>query len=111
MSGGIDQDEDVLTAAKRELQEETGMMASEWIPLGGVDTFTSVIDSRATLFLARGLTTGGEAMPEGTEQIALIKMSFQEALGMIMNGTITHGPTCVLILKVNEYLKNVASSQ
>ncbi len=106
VSGGIDKDEDALTAAKRELQEETGMMASEWIPLGNVDPFTSVIDSPATLFLARGLTTGGEAMPEGTEQIVSIKMPFQEALGMVMDGVITHAQTCVLILKANEYLRN-----
>src|SRR4028118_984922 len=36
VSGGIEPDEDPLTAAKRELQEEAGLEASEWIDLGWV---------------------------------------------------------------------------
>ncbi|QQR79217.1 MAG: NUDIX hydrolase [Candidatus Moraniibacteriota bacterium] len=109
VSGGIDKNEDVLTAAKRELQEELGITASEWVPLGSVDPFTSVVNCPSALFLARELVVGGSALPEGTEQIELIKMPFQEVLNMVMTGAITHGPTCVLILKANEYLKNEKS--
>jgi ADP-ribose pyrophosphatase len=48
--------------------------------------------------LARKLTFGDHA-PEGTEQIRCLKMPLTEAIHKIMASEITHGPSCVLILK------------
>ena len=55
VSGGMDHDESPLECAKRELKEETGYEATEWIDLGYIDPFTSIIRSRNYIFLARDL--------------------------------------------------------
>lgn len=103
VSGGIDEGEQPLDAAKRELEEELGIQAEEWVSLGVVDPFTSVVHSPAHLFLARKLHFS-ETSREGTEIIKTIKMTMTEAIKMVQNNIITHGPTCVLILKAKNYL-------
>lgn len=103
ISGAIDENEEPLEAAKRELQEETGIQADEWINLGEVNPFTTVVKSPATLYLARKLKFG-EANPEETEQIKIRKIKFEEAVKIVVESKITHGPSCVLILKAAIYL-------
>ena len=104
ISGAIDEGEDALGAAKRELKEEVGISAMEWVDLGKVNPFTTVIKSPATMYLAKNLQFS-EANPEGTEKIDIIKVKFEEAVKMVMESQITHGPSCVLILKAAEYLR------
>lgn len=100
VSGGIEPGEDALTTAQRELQEELGITATEWEPLGVVDPFTTVVVSPTVLYLARGLSWG-ETNPEGTEQIRCVRLPFDEAVEMVLDGRISHAPTCVLILKAH----------
>lgn len=103
-SGGIDGNEEPIKAAKRELKEELGIEAEEWVDLGLVNPFTTVIKSPQKMFLARKLKFGKDNQEE-TENIELFKVKLEKAVQMVMDSTITHGPSCVLILKVNEYLK------
>ena len=104
VSGGIDNNEKPLDAAKRELQEELGIIAKEWTELGLVNPYTAVIRSPAHLFLARKIEFT-ESNQEGTETIKLVKIKFEDAVKMVMESKITHGPSCVLILKAKEFLK------
>ena len=104
ISGGIDENEDLLTAAMRELQEETGIQANEWIDLGSIDPFTTVVKSPNHLYLARGLSFS-EANPEGTESIKVIKVSLAEAITWVMESKITHGASVAVILKAKAFLK------
>jgi ADP-ribose pyrophosphatase len=97
VSGGIEPGEDALLTARRELQEELGIEAEEWHELGTVDPFTSSVVSPTRLFLARQLRFGPQT-PEGTELIRRVSVPFAAALQMVMDGRITHAPTCVLIL-------------
>ena len=102
-SGGLDGDEEPIETAKRELKEELGIEAQEWIDLGLVNPFTTVIKSPQKMFLARKLTFGQDNQ-EDTEDIKLIKVKLEESVKMVMDSVITHGPSCVLILKAKEYL-------
>lgn len=104
VSGAIDENEKPIAAAKRELEEELGIQADEWTDLGIVNPFTTVIKSPAYLFLARKLKFT-ESNQEETENIKLVKVKFEEAVKMVMESKITHGPSCVVILKVKEYLE------
>lgn len=103
VSGGIDDNEKPLDTAKRELLEELGIEAEEWIDLGLVNPFTTVIKSPANIFIAKKLKFKG-ANPEGTEIIGTIKVKLEQAVDMVMRSEITHGQSCILILKANEYL-------
>ena len=104
VSGAIDEGETALEAAKRELKEELGAEADEWIDLGRMNPFTTVVKSPATMYLAKGIKFS-EADPEGTEKIDLVKVKFDDAVKMVMDSEITHGQSCVLILKASEYLR------
>lgn len=104
VSGAIDQNEKPIEAAKRELKEELGIEANDWVELGIVNPFTTVVKSPATLFLARKLKFS-EANPEGTEKINIVKVKFDEAVRMVMESKITHAQSAVLILKADKYLQ------
>lgn len=105
VSGAIDAGEEPLTAAQRELKEELGITAEEWIDLGLLNPFTSVVHSPARLFLARKLRFS-ETNREGTEIIRMMKIPFKEVVKMVTESKITHAQTAVLILKVKEWLSN-----
>jgi 8-oxo-dGTP pyrophosphatase MutT (NUDIX family) len=86
--GGSPLDEDPLEGARRELREETGYDATHWRELGRVHLSNSVSDEEAILYLATGLTAG-DATPDGTEDLRVRHVPFDEALAMIADGRIT----------------------
>jgi 8-oxo-dGTP pyrophosphatase MutT (NUDIX family) len=102
--GAIDENETPEEAAKREIQEELGIEANELIDLGQVDLDTSIVQCPARLFLAKNLKFT-DSNPEGTETIKPLKRPLSEAVKMVMSSEITHGPSCVLILKASNYTK------
>lgn len=104
VSGGIDQGETPLEAAKRELKEESGLEAEEWIDLGTVNPFTSIVESPSYLFLAKKLKEGTRSLENG-EFLEVLKVPMEKAVEMVMQSKITHGPSCALILKADKYLR------
>lgn len=105
VSGGIEKREKPLAAAERELKEELGITAKKWIFLGKVDPFTTVVKSAAFLFIAKNLKFSNLIKQDGTEQVECMKVKLSKALKMVINSEITHGPSCVLILKAYYFLK------
>lgn len=96
--GAIDEDESPIEAALRELLEELGIQAEEWIELGVIDIDTSIVRCPAHLFLAKQLTFT-KTKREGTETIKPVKVPLNVAGQMVMDSSITHSLSCVLILK------------
>ncbi|MET0625002.1 MAG: NUDIX hydrolase [Pyrinomonadaceae bacterium] len=86
--GGCPEGEDPLEAARRELEEETGLRASRWTKMGESHLSNSVSDELAVWFLAEGLEQG-KRRPEGTERLQVRRVSLPEALGMVDSGEIT----------------------
>jgi len=105
VQGGAEEGEEPEASARRELKEELGIEAEEWADLGLVDAITSQVYSPARLFLARGLKFG-ESDTEGAESLAPVKVEFDEAVRMVMDGEITQGISCALILKARLLLEN-----
>jgi ADP-ribose pyrophosphatase len=98
VSGGVEDGEDPLAAAERELREELGIQAAQWTPLGSVDPVTSMVQCPVRLYLARGLTFGPPRR-EGTEQVKEVRMPLSAAVLAVSDGRITHAPSCVAILQ------------
>ncbi len=90
--GGARPEEDPLEAARRELAEETGYTARSWGELVRAHLSNSVTDEDSIVWLARGLEPGVPS-PEGTEQIELRWVDFDEALAMCHVGRITDALT------------------
>lgn len=87
-----------LDSAKRELQEETGLIAEEWMEVQRMHLSNSVSNELAIIYIARGLTMG-EAEPEETEELVLRKLPFEEAYQMAMDGRITDSMSVAALLK------------
>ena len=88
-----------VESARRELLEETGLVAAEWSPLIELHLSNSVSDEHAIIFLARNLKQQ-QAEPEETEQLQIKKVSFEEAYQMVEKGMITDSMSVAAILKV-----------
>jgi 8-oxo-dGTP pyrophosphatase MutT (NUDIX family) len=97
--GGGAIDEPPIEAAKRELLEETGLIAHDWSLLTTLHLSNSVTDEFALLFLARQLEQR-TAMPEETEQLVVKKIPFEEVWQMTQDGRITDSMSVVAIQKV-----------
>lgn len=99
VSGGIEDGDTATETAHRELQEELGLRAERLIELGVTDPFTAGVVSPTALFAATGITVG-QAAPEPTELIELVMMPLEEAIEAVREGTITHAPTCLVLLRL-----------
>ena len=88
-----------LLSAKRELLEETGLVAAEWSVLLDMHLSNSVSDEYGLVYLARQLEQH-TAEPEETEQLVVKKLPFEEAYRMVESGAITDSLSVAAILKV-----------
>lgn len=75
--------------AKRELQEETGLLANDWKELGTLQSFNGSSSHLSTVFLASGVTQSTEHKEEEEGITQLTKVKFSQALEMIKDGSIT----------------------
>jgi 8-oxo-dGTP pyrophosphatase MutT (NUDIX family) len=96
---------DVLESAKRELKEETGLIAKKWENIMRIHTSNSVTDEEGFIFLAEDLTEG-ETEFEDTEQLEILKLPLTEAIQKVMSGEITDAISIAGLLKVAR-LKNL----
>jgi ADP-ribose pyrophosphatase len=96
-AGRIDDGETALTAAKRELLEETGYSARQWKRILHFYVSPGFLDETMTIFLARGLRPG-KAQPEADERIAVKFVGLAEAKRMALHGRIRDAKTIAAIL-------------
>lgn len=98
-AGKLDsKDEDRLKAAQRELLEETGITADEWISLGDYCPALAYCDERITIYLAKGLHEGQQDLDED-EFLNIEKVPLIDLLKEVLDGSITDGKTQVAIMK------------
>lgn len=84
--------EDRLEAAKRELREETGLTARNWVHLTDIVTTPGFSDEVISLYLARNLDVG-ESHPDDDEFLNIVKLPLAEVVARIMRGEISDSKT------------------
>lgn len=97
--GGCPDGTDPLESAKRELLEETGIIANSWVEIQRIHLSNSVSDELGIIYLAKELSFG-ESSPEESEELSVKKLPFEDAFQMVMNGEITDSLSVAAILKL-----------
>ena len=95
--------EDRLSAAKRELREETGLTADEWTELGGFYPAAAYSDEYITMYMARGLHQGEQEL-DTDEFLNLTRVPLDELVEAVMAGEIPDAKTQTAILKAARLL-------
>lgn len=102
-SGGCD-GEDPETAARRELEEETGYRAGALHPLGHFTASSGMSNEAYDVFLATQLSADGRIERESTEQIELDPIPLEELRRMLARGEIEDGPSVLALLLALRHL-------
>ena len=98
-AGKMDQGpENAENCGRRELSEETGLVAGTMIPMGEIWPSPGFMDERLHLFCAKELTQG-EVHPDEDEFVAIVRMPFEELCQRIASGEIHDAKTVAAIGK------------
>lgn len=98
-AGKLDkQGEDILAAAKRELEEETGYSAKNWESLGYIWTSPGFCNEKLYLFKASELSFVGQNLEKG-EILNYISIEKENVFIMIKNGEINDAKTICALMR------------
>lgn len=103
-AGKIDAGEDILVTARRELLEETGYVAREWLHLTTAWPCIGYSDERMEYFLARGLSQQGSQLDDG-EFLEVFELAPGEAMEWVRTGRITDSKTIVGLFWLDKLLR------
>lgn len=99
VEGGADEGEDPDHAIRRELQEEAGLVAASWRPLGGEVWLSNCFSSEvARLYVAEDLSEV-PAAPDGTEELAVMKVPLAEAVRRVTSGEIKDAMSVIALMR------------
>ncbi len=104
IEGGGELSVEPIESAKRELAEESGIIANKFTEIQRMHLSNSVSDELAIIYVAQDLQIG-KSSPEETEELVVRKLHFNEAYQMVMDGTITDSISVAAILKVKILLQ------
>jgi ADP-ribose pyrophosphatase len=96
-AGTMDDDEDPIETAQRELIEETGFVAKTIVPKGFIYTTPGYTDEKIFLFEARDLSPSDEYGKDDDEIIEVMDIAISDLNEMIINGSIVDAKTICLI--------------
>ena len=103
-AGKLDsREEDRLSAIQRELREETGYTAEEWIPLGDCHPAPAYSDEYISMYMARGLRAGDRHL-DADEFLDVFTVPLKELVDDVMAGRISDAKTQTAVLKAARLL-------
>ena len=99
-AGKLEYGEEPLLAAKRELEEEIGAVAEDWLHLGDIWPTPGFCDEVQHLYLARRLKFG-ETHPDEDEFLEQVCIPFAEAVAMAADGRLQDSKSVVALLRAH----------
>lgn len=103
VAGTLSPGEDPAACARRELLEETGLVAEELIPLGSFYASPGVMTEVIHTYLARGLARRERHLEED-EVLEPVEAPFGEALEWAVSGKIRDGKTIATLFLAKAWL-------
>ena len=99
-AGKLNRSEDPLHCARRELEEETGYLATNWKKLTSIYTTPGFCSEVLHIYMATGLfeSPTGRNLEEGEETMTTSIVTMQDAIRMIEDQEIVDGKSIVGIL-------------
>ncbi|MFA5657976.1 MAG: NUDIX hydrolase [Oscillospiraceae bacterium] len=97
-AGKLNEGEDPFECGKRELKEETGAVAAEYIFLGVMYPTTAYLTEKIHIYLAKGLDFSEQWLDED-EFLDVVRIPFERAVEMVLNNEIPDAKTQIAILK------------
>lgn len=95
-AGKLERGEDPVRAAKRELEEETGLVAGELTPLFTLYPTPGYTNEKIYIYEASGVTAGRQHLDEG-EFLNVVFLPVEEVARMIEKGEIRDAKTIVAV--------------
>lgn len=102
-AGKLEKEEEPLQCAVRELSEETGISASEYVYLGKVYPSTGFCREILYIYMARGLSFG-TPHPDHNEFLDVEKIHIDELVRLVMENEMTDAKTVIAVLKAKNIL-------
>jgi 8-oxo-dGTP pyrophosphatase MutT (NUDIX family) len=103
--GGVPPEESLVDGAKRELQEETGLIAQDIEKILELHLSVSMTDEYGVVYLARGLRQG-KTSPDETELLKVQRVSLTAAYERVLKGEITDSLSVAAILRAELMRRN-----
>lgn len=106
LPGGGDDGESVLEASKRELAEETGIIAKEWTQLGKTRVCDGLMTEKMAILLARDITLGKRIPSDDTGLIDDAKFTnIEEVHELIKNGEMDEGQSITALYFIERWIR------
>jgi ADP-ribose pyrophosphatase len=104
-AGTMEHGESPLNCARRELEEEVGLVAREFTEMAQVYILPAYSDEKIHVYLARGLTASSQNLDQD-EIITVVRHPLNEVLHMIAHGLVTDALTILSIQHAYRYIRN-----
>lgn len=101
-AGTVEEDEEPIDTAERELQEETGLVAGDWVDLGCFFSSPGISSEEIHAYLARNLSSGPSA-PEEDEELKITWRPLWELLDA--PESLHDAKTLATVLLVDRFLR------
>jgi ADP-ribose pyrophosphatase len=103
-AGTLEDGEEPLPGATRELAEETGLRAERYTSLGVVHG-AAFLTGRAHLYLAEGITESARSLEPYEQDMVVMRLPLREALQAALDGEIAHSGSVTSLARAARALK------